>query len=88
MVKLNNIFFDLLQDDKSLISSPAQRQEIIDYHLFNRYFQGIFPGYDLPNETFYSNTTDTVEHTNRLIRLNINKVKHLLIFGFLVNQPC
>ncbi|KAI2797700.1 GPI inositol-deacylase [Blomia tropicalis] len=74
MVKLNNIFFDLLQDDKSLISSPAQRQEIIDYHLFNRYFQGIFPGYDLPNETFYSNTTDTVEHTNRLIRLNINKL--------------
>ena len=73
MIKLNQIFFDFVDKHNFIIDSPDRRQEIIDFHLSKRYFLS-FPNFELPNQTFYQNNTEWIEHSARLVRLNINKV--------------
>ena len=76
MVKLNKILYQIMDENQKFPVSPERRQEIIDFYFTKSHFVNSYLNFRIPNETIYSNSdkVEWIEHTNRLVRLNITKV--------------
>lgn len=79
MIKLNRMFFDLIDLDQLVfIDNSDQRQKIIDYHLLHRHYSkeypSILPSSNLSISLMTSTKIKWIELKDRLVRLSFVKI--------------
>ena len=75
VIKLNQLIFDLIDPNEQVFfNSTITRQQIVDYHLTNRYFTRFYPKFKISDFIQFNGKIDWILLQNRLTRLSFTKV--------------